>query len=342
MRLSNTLMGAAAALSLSAGIAEAAGELHIYNWGNYTAPRMIEKFEKQYDVKVTVTEYDSSDTALAKIKAGGHGFDMVVPTQNFIPIFIHEGLFLEARPDQMENFKNVIPMFIKPAWDPENHYVAPWLWGTTGIAVNTKFYTGNITSWSLIFDPPEELKGKINVVPVMNDVINAVMMYKGYPICDADRAHLKELRDILKNAKSNWISMNYDSGSMISRGDYYVGLSWNGTTLSTRLEDPAVHYVYPDEGVVVGGDFLAILKDAKNVQNAKLFMNFVMDPENAGLLSEFGKSATGITGSEKFLPKEIAGAPEVVMPKTVKTAYGKTCPSEVNEIYSKIWIEVMR
>ena len=71
-------------------------------------------------------------------------------------------------------------------------------------------------------------------------------------------------------------------------------------------------------------------------------MNFVMDPENAGLLSDFGKSATGIIGSEKFLPKEIADAPEIVMPETVKTAYGKTCSNEVNQIYSQIWTELMR
>lgn len=341
MRLPRSLV-LASVLALSASAAQAAGELHLYNWGNYTAPKMIEKFEKQYDVKVTVSEYDSSDTALAKIKAGGHGFDMVVPTQNFIPIFIEEGLFLEARPDQMENFKHTAPMFLKQAWDPENHYVVPWLWGTTGIAVNTKLYTGGITSWSLVFDPPEELKGKINVVPVMNDVINAVMMWKGYPICDDNREHLKELRDILVKAKPSWASMNYGANDMLSRGDYQVALSWNGKTLGARLEDANIKYVYPDEGVVVGGDFLAILKDAKNVENAKLFMNFVMDPENAGLLSDFGKSATGIIGSEKFLPKEIADAPEIVMPETVKTAYGKTCSNEVNQIYSQIWTELMR
>ncbi len=177
---------------------------------------------------------------------------------------------------------------------------------------------------------------------VMNDVINAVMMWKGYPICDDNREHLKELRDILVKAKPSWASMNYGANDMLSRGDYQVALSWNGKTLGARLEDANIKYVYPDEGVVVGGDFLAILKDAKNVENAKLFMNFVMDPENAGLLSDFGKSATGIIGSEKFLPKEIADAPEIVMPETVKTAYGKTCSNEVNQIYSQIWTELMR
>jgi spermidine/putrescine-binding protein len=87
--------------------AHADGELNIYNWGNYTSPELIKKFEKTYNVKVTLTDYDSNDTALAKIRAGGHGFDIVVPSANFVPIWVNEGLLLESRPDQMENFKNM-------------------------------------------------------------------------------------------------------------------------------------------------------------------------------------------------------------------------------------------
>ena len=76
----------------------AEGELNIFNWGNYTSPEMIKKFEETYKVKVTVTDYDSNDTALAKIRAGGHGFDIVVPSANFMPIWISEGLLLERGP----------------------------------------------------------------------------------------------------------------------------------------------------------------------------------------------------------------------------------------------------
>ena len=89
------------------GSASAAGELNLYNWGNYTNPELITKFEKAHDVKVTVTDYDSNDAALAKVKAGGHGFDIVVPSANYMKIWIDEGLLLETRPDQMSNFKNV-------------------------------------------------------------------------------------------------------------------------------------------------------------------------------------------------------------------------------------------
>ena len=79
-RLLTTVAGVS--LLAATGAASAAGELNLFNWGNYTSPELIKKFEKQYDVKVTITDYDSNDTALAKVKAGGHGFDLVVPSAN--------------------------------------------------------------------------------------------------------------------------------------------------------------------------------------------------------------------------------------------------------------------
>ena len=112
MRYGILLAATALALTQGAVIARAEGVLNIYNWGNYTSPELIEKFEKAYDVDVTITDYDSNDTALAKVKAGAHGFDIVVPSANFVPIWIKEGLLLESRPDQMENFKHVDPRWV--------------------------------------------------------------------------------------------------------------------------------------------------------------------------------------------------------------------------------------
>ena len=107
-----------AAVLAFAGVAQAAGELNFYNWGNYTNPELIKKFEKQYDIKVTITDYDSNSTMLAKVKAGGHGFDMACPSANYVKILNKEGLLLEARVDQMENFKHVAPEWRNPEWDP--------------------------------------------------------------------------------------------------------------------------------------------------------------------------------------------------------------------------------
>ncbi len=82
------------AMAMLSGAANAAGELNVYNWGDYTNMDMIKKFEQAYDIKVTITDFDSNDTALAKVRAGGHGFDVAIPTSNFLSIWIKEGLLL--------------------------------------------------------------------------------------------------------------------------------------------------------------------------------------------------------------------------------------------------------
>ena len=136
----------AAAVMAFSGIAQAAGILNMYNWGNYTSPELIKKFEEKFNVKVTITDYDSNATALAKVKAGGHGFDIVVPSANYVKIFIEEGLALEVRPDQLENFKHVAPEWRNPSWDPGRRYSVPWQWGTVGIVVDTEVYKGDINT----------------------------------------------------------------------------------------------------------------------------------------------------------------------------------------------------
>ena len=161
------------------GPAQAEGDLNIYNWGDYTSPELIAKFEKQYSVKVTITDYDSNDTAIAKVRAGGHGFDIAVPSANYVPIWIKEGLLLESRPDQMENFKNMDPRWTDVPFDPGRRYTVPWQWGTNGIIVNTKFYKGDPNTSAIFLAPPEELKGKINVVPEMGEVMHLAISYVG-------------------------------------------------------------------------------------------------------------------------------------------------------------------
>ena len=189
------------ALALVATPALAAGELHIFNWGDYTNMDVIKAFEQKYDIKVTITDFDSNDTALAKVKAGGHGFDIAVPTSNFMPIWIAEGLLLETRPDQMENFKNVDERWVNVPYDPGRHYSVPWLWGSTGVAVDTSVYKDDVDTAALVFDPPPELAGKINVVPEMGDVMALAVMYMGGKVCTGDKEFLRKVRDKLMEAK---------------------------------------------------------------------------------------------------------------------------------------------
>ena len=103
MKMKGFLHVFVAILFVVATSAHAVGELHIFGWGgDSTNPELIKKFSKEYDVEVTITNYNSNEMALSKIRPGGHGFDIVFPTSSHMPIWISEGLLMETRPDQME------------------------------------------------------------------------------------------------------------------------------------------------------------------------------------------------------------------------------------------------
>jgi spermidine/putrescine transport system substrate-binding protein len=332
----------AATLALPA-TAEEEKALSLYNWGNYTSPELLAKFEAETGVKVTVTDYDSNDTALAKVRAGGSGFDIVVPSANFMPIWIAEGLLLESRPDQMENFKNMDKRWVDVSWDPGRHYSVPWQWGTIGPVVATEFYKGDINTHAIWLDPPAELAGKINVPPEKNDVMYAAIRYMGGTWCTGDKEVLKKVRDKLIEAKKSWVSMDYGIEKMDSR-DTLAQLYYNGAAFRARQVNADVAYGYPKEGYLIFMDSVAVLADAPHPENAKLFLNFIMAPENAALISNFATYANGIKGSEAFMRADLKDAPELNPPAEAldKGGWQAVCAPEVDALYTAIWTDLMK
>jgi spermidine/putrescine transport system substrate-binding protein len=256
---------------------------------------------------------------------------------------IDEGLLAETRPDQMANFKNVEPQWVDVYFDQGRHYTTPWQWGTTAFAVNTEHYKGDINTFAILFDPPPELQGRINMQPSPDEVIGAALRYMGKPLCSGDAETLKAVYEMVKKAKPSWRTMDYGMIDTMVAGDTWASQGWNGAAMRVRLQVPSVVYAYPREGYSLWMDNVAVLKDAPNMENAKAFQNFVMDPENAALISDFAKYANGIAGSGKFLPQEFADAPEIKIPDSApKGSFVPVCPPEVTEKYSQIWTNLMK
>ena len=326
-------------------LASAEGELQLYNWGNYTSPELLTKFEAETGIKVTVTDYDSNDAALAKVEAGGSGFDLVVPSANYVPIWIEKGLIQELDLSKLSNHGNIAPEWQEVTWDPGRKFTVPWQWGSTGIAVNTKVYSGDINTSEVFLNVPAELKGKINVVPEMNDIVNLAVMWAGGEPCSEDTEVLKKARDALIAAKPDWISMDYGATERMSNGDWAASVNWNGSTMRVRLNTNGdVQYGYPKEGYPLFMDSVAILKDAKNVEEAYKFLDFIMLPENAALISAFARYANGIAGSDAFMPEDMKTAPEVVIPEEAKAAgvFLPTCSGKAQEYITAIWTELQK
>ncbi|MBM3612733.1 MAG: extracellular solute-binding protein [Alphaproteobacteria bacterium] len=329
---------------VAAPMAQAKGVLQLFNWGNYTSPELLAKFEAETGIKVTVTDYDSNDTALAKIEAGGHGFDLVVPSANYIPIFRDKGLIAELDLSRLSNHGNIAPEWQDVDWDPGRKFSVPWQWGSTGIAINTSVYKGDVNTSAVFLEVPAELKGKINVVPEMNDIVNLAIMYVGGAPCTEDTEVLKKARDALLAAKPDWIAMDYGATERLSNNDWAASVNWNGSTMRARLANPDVVYGYPKEGYPLFMDSVSILSDAQNVDEAYKFIDFIMVPENAAMISAFARYANGIAGSDAFMPEDMKTAPEVVTPEEHKAAgvFLPTCSAKAQEYLTAIWTELQK
>ena len=286
------------AVAMLATPARAGGDLFIYNWTDYTAPDLIAKFEKQTGIKVTVDTYDSNETLLAKMKSGSAGYDIIVVTSDFVPIFISEGLIQKVEPAKMPGFDHIETRWRGPAWDPANAYTIPFHWGVTAFAVDTSIVRDPGDSLKLLFDPPPEARGKVGMLAAPSEVMSMAELYLGLAPCQTDPGAMKAVYALLeRQAPSVKV---YSSDGIIEReasGETVIHQIWNGDAARARAANPAIRFVFPKEGVVGWMDNIAIPKGAKDPDNAKTFMRFMLDPENSALSANFTHYASAITGS---------------------------------------------
>ena len=335
---------AAAALLGSTALASAQGVVNLYNWGNYTSPEVLERFTAETGITVNVTDFDSNDTALARIRQGGHGFDIVVPSDTYVQTFVGEGLVQPLDPAIVTDRGNILPQFVDVPFDPGREYSVPWQWGTTGVIVNTSAYSGDVNTADIVLNPPPELSGRLNVVPEMSDVMAITIYYHGGERCTTDRDILRQVRDTLMNAKPHWLALDYGTVDSHVAGDFLGGIYWNGATMRARLQNPDIAYGYPATGYPIWMDNAMVLSDAPNRDNAMRFINFVLQPENAGLISNFARYSNGIIGAEEYMDEVMRDAPEINVPAELAAAgrWGQACPQDVNDIHTQIWTELLQ
>ena len=318
-----------------------AGELHIYNWTDYTSDEMVKKFEAETGIKVTIDTYDSNETALAKLQSGATGYDVMIISNDFVPIFVKQGLFQEVDPGKMPNFKNVDPRWQKRPWDPDAKYTVPWVWGTTSYSVDTSVYKGPTDSLKPLFQPPADLKGKIGMFGSPSEVMSLALVYLGMPQCNTNPADLKKLQALLE-AQKPFVKV-YNSDGTVERqvaGETVMPEQWSGKALNTRQQKPSFKYVYAKEGAVGWMDNVAVPAHAPDLENAKKFLNFLMDPENIALQQKSTGYQSAVMGSDKFLPKETGESPEFNPPKDLKIVFAPSCEEKATRAYDRIWTEL--
>jgi len=311
---------AALAVGLMGGVgsASAAGKLSIYHWFEYIPQELLDKFSAEYDVEVTMDTYDSNESMLAALKAGKMGsYDVSVPGPGdyMVEIMRNEGMLDTIESSELSNFGNIEDQWLDVGFDPGRKHSIPYQWGSTSFSVNRDVFDGDIRTTNILFDPPEDLAGKINMLDSQGEVMAMASIHLGISQCSNDRGELESLNALLQAAKPKWASFNSDGAKdVLVSGDAAVGMIWNGFGAKARNEGVNIEYSYPAEGYVVWMDNVVLLNDAPNRDNAIKFMDFLLEPENIAAVTNFAQYTAGVKGVSDLLDAELKASPEANPP----------------------------
>ena len=316
------------------------GEVHVYNWTDYIDPEELKRFTAETGIKVVLDTYDSNETLLAKLQAGASGYDVIVPSDYMVAQMTDLGLLQNIGVNTFPNGANIKANLKDVYWDKGRSYTAPWMYGTTGIACNTTAEPGcaNIKSWKDYFTAGLP---KMDSLKDQLEVVSAALRATGVAaadLCTTDKAKYLAAQELLAGFKPAVI----DSDSGIERvvaGTSNVRHAWNGSTHRMKAEVPGVEYIYPSEGLNLWADNLAVPVGAPNLDNAKIFINWMMDPKSAGKESNFSGYDNGITGSDAFMDDSLKSDPAVVVPadKVALLSPSPNCGEDARALYTQVF-----
>ncbi|WP_026970670.1 extracellular solute-binding protein [Aliagarivorans marinus] len=356
-----------ASLLLSAPALSAENKvLHVYNWSDYIAEETIEQFEQETGIGVVYDVFDSNEVLEAKILAGSTGFDLVVPTSDFLARQAMAGAFMPLDKSKLSNYGNLDPKImsmLEETSDPDNTYAVPYLWGTTGLGYNVAKVTevlgedAPIGSWDLVFKPENLAKLEQCGVAFLNaptEIYAAILHYLGKDPNSRELSDYKEdaeaflLMEKLRPYVTYFHSSQYIND--LANGDICVAIGWSGDVL--QAADRAaeadngveVAYVIPEEGALAWFDLMAIPADAPHPDNAHAFINFLLRPEVIAEISNYVWYANPTPSSREFIDQEILEHPGIYpSEETLAKLYGaKIMPAKVSREMTRSWTRFLK
>ena len=318
-----------------------AEEIFLYTWTEYLDPAIKDQFEQECGVKVTETNYDSNETMLATLQAGGAGYDIVVPSDYMVQIMVDEGMLMELDYDVISNIQHIDEVNLNTYFDPEQQYSVPYFWATSGFAVDTSVVEEYTDSWSMLFDPNSPYCGQISMLDDQRETLGAALMYLGYSINDTDPAHLEEAKNLL--IEQSKCVKTYDSETnddLIVAGETALAHIWTGDAILASLERPEIVYVIPKEGCTIWQDNMAIPVNAPNAYTAMVFINYLQDPEIAAQNAEYvGYATPNLAAKDLIDPSMLSDTIYPTDEEITSRLQWIEDVGEAVELYDRVWTE---
>ena len=258
--------------------------LYLYNWTYYTPDDVIKAFEQEFDCTVKLDSYSTCDEMYAKLRAGAKGYDVVIPSNDFVSIMPKQGMLRELDQSKMTNRDKINPVVqAKMDFDPEMKYAVPYALSATGVMVNKTKVTGEYKRDYSIFSDPQ-FAGHATMMDEMREVIGCALVHKGYNMNSVDDSELNEAYRLISSEwKPNLTKFDAEGfGKSFASGDFWLCQGYPeivyGEVDESRWAD-TIDFFIPPEGGPATLDCMVILKDAPHYELANEFINFIHRPE---------------------------------------------------------------
>ena len=258
--------------------AKGSGEVVVYNWGEYIDPEVLDQFEEETGIKVVYEEFETNEIMYPKVAAGAANYDLICPSDYMISKMIEHDMLQPIDFEHIPNLKNIDETYLEQSrgFDPDLQYSIPYCWGTVGILYNKSMIEEGdvIDSWEVLWD--EKYKDNILMQDSVRDAFMVAEKLLGYDMNTVKEEEIKACTDKLIEQKPLVQAYVVDQvrDKMIG-SEAAIGVIYSGEAIYTQRENEDLEYVIPKEGTNVWIDSWVIPKNARNVENAEKFLDFL-------------------------------------------------------------------
>lgn len=310
-------------------------KLNVYNWNDYIARDTVADFRKATGIAVRYDLYDSNATLQGKLLTGKSGYDVVYPSVEYAGKQIQAGIFQPLDPAALPNLKHIDPIVWQAVAmaDPGHRFVVPYMWYTTGVAINVDKVTRALggplpdDAWDLLFDPAVTAKLKgcgIALMDEASDVIPAAMLYAGLDPTKMDPADIRAAAARIAPARKNVRTFNTAPIDLMAKGSLCAAMMFSGDAMIAARRAAESHtpvtlrYLIPKRGAMMSIDVMAIPRDAPHPGNAHRWINAMLDPAVVAKISNETFYVSANVGALPLTSKALTDNLVINVPDDVK------------------------
>lgn len=317
-------------------------EINFFNYGENIDEETVKEFEKQYGIKVNIETFDDMENMYQKVKNEGVKYDVILVSDALMPRMIKENLIQELNKDNIPNISQMDEEYLNLEIDPGNKYSVPYMFGTVGLIYNKDVVKENVDSWDILWN--EKYKDKVFMFDTYRDTIGVALKKLGYSLNSTDPKQIEEAKELLiQQRKTVDPIYGVDNGTtMIPAGESDINMIWSGEGLNLQEENPNLVYIVPKEGANFWIDSLCIPSNAKNVEGAEKFINFVSDKESALRIADEIGYTTPNKEARLEQPESVRNNPNAYMPKEImdRCEIYVDFPKNIKRMYDDAWLDI--